>query len=87
MAPEHRHPAGPGLPADPPRLGLGRLPAQAEKAKVGVIRRHRLVYDLDRVEVAWPCRADLHRAPVRQQRVHRLGLRHGADIITAQPSP
>ena len=73
---EQRRTAGPGQPADQPRLGLGRLPAEAEKAQVGVVRRHRLVHGLDRVVVAGPGRADLHRAPVDQQRVHAGLLSH-----------
>ena len=78
---KQRHPARSWLPADPPRLGFGRRPAEAEEAKVGVIRRHRLVHGLDRVEVAGLCLADLHRAPIRQQRVHRPGLLHRAHVI------
>ena len=40
-----------GVPADPVGFDLGGSPAVAEEAQVDVVRRHRLVHRLDRIEV------------------------------------
>jgi hypothetical protein len=63
--------------ADPPGLYLGRHPADIEEAHIGVIRGHRRVHGLDRVEVVRGGRADLDR---RQQRVHLARLRRLAHL-------
>ncbi len=74
---QQRHPIRPGRPADPLGLGLGRQPAEVEEPHVGVVRGHRLVHGLDRVEVGRLGRANLDRGPVRQQRVHAAGRLRG----------
>ena len=58
------HLAGGRVPADPPGLDLGRMPAYVEEPHVAVVAGHRLVHGLDRVEIARASRADLDRRPV-----------------------
>jgi hypothetical protein len=62
-----------GVPADPPRLGIGCQPAEVEKAHVAVVRGQRLVHGLDRAEIVRAGRADLDRRSVGQKRVHLAG--------------
>ena len=69
---------GPRLPGDPPRLLLGREPAEAEEAQVGVAWCHRLVHVLHRGVVRGCGRPDLDGPPVGQQGVHDCTIRRGS---------
>ena len=71
---EQRRVARRRIPADPPGFGLGGSPVVAEEAQVDVVRRHRLVHRLDRVDVLWAGLADLDRCAVGQERVHPAGV-------------
>src|SRR6185437_5107596 len=54
-----------------------------EEPQVAVVRGHRFVHGLDRVEVGGDGRADLDRGPVGQQRVYRRPLLRHADKCLA----
>ena len=70
---QQRHATRRGVPADPLGLGLGRQPAEVEEPQVSVVRGHRLVHGLDRIEVGRVGQADLDRGAVGQQRVRLPG--------------